>query len=165
MSKHLRRTTTLGVTAALVLALATPATAADAFTPALEPAAAVEPKIAVEDAVAYEPVVVTKRVTPAPKPVTASASSGKEAEARRILAGLIKKYPILKGTTVTIGDAKGYQAIAFYKSGRIVISKDHKATLTRILNHEVWHIIDYRDNGRIDWGEKVPPRNAASYRG
>jgi hypothetical protein len=24
--------------------------------------------------------------------------------------------------------------------------------------HEIWHIIDWRDNGRIDWGENVPPR-------
>ena len=64
----------------------------------------------------------------------------------------------LSGTTVTFGDAKGSQAIAYYKSGRIVISPTHTASLSRILNHEVWHIIDYRDNGVIDWGENVPPK-------
>lgn len=106
-----------------------------------------------------------KRATsaPAPTPKTVSAkpaatSTDELAEARRILAGLIAKYPILKGTTVSFGDTKGYQAICYYKSGRIVINPNHTASLSRILNHEVWHIIDWRDNGRIDWGENVPPR-------
>jgi len=89
---------------------------------------------------------------------SAPAASGDEtAQAQSILAGLIGQYPILAGTTVTFGDAKGSQAIAYYKSGRIVISPSHTASLSRILNHEVWHIIDYRDNGVIDWGENVPP--------
>ncbi|MCE5204118.1 MAG: hypothetical protein ABFC80_08210 [Coriobacteriales bacterium] len=78
-------------------------------------------------------------------------------QAQAILRGLIAKYPILAGSTVSIGDAKGYQAICYYRSGRIVISSTHTASLSRILNHEVWHIIDWRDNGVIDWGENVPP--------
>ncbi|PKQ20223.1 MAG: hypothetical protein CVT66_05960 [Actinobacteria bacterium HGW-Actinobacteria-6] len=87
------------------------------------------------------------------------SSTGELGDAKAILAGLVKKYPILKGTTVTIGSTPGgYQAVAYYKSGRIVISSKHTASLSRILNHEVWHIIDWRDNGRIDWGENVPPR-------
>lgn len=89
---------------------------------------------------------------------TARTSGGELARARSILAGLIKKHPVLKGSTVAFGDAKGYQAICYYKSGRIVISNTHSASLERILGHEVWHIIDWRDNGRIDWGENVPPR-------
>lgn len=88
----------------------------------------------------------------------ATSSVDELSEARRILAGLIAKYPILKGATVSFGDTKGYQAICYYKSGRIVINPNHTASLSRILNHEVWHIIDWRDNGRIDWGENVPPR-------
>jgi hypothetical protein len=24
----------------------------------------------------------------------------------------------------------------------------------------VWHVIDWRDNGRIDWGESVPPSDS-----
>lgn len=89
----------------------------------------------------------------------AAAPAGNElAEAQAILAGLIAQYPILAGTTVSIGDANGYQAIAYYKSGRIVISPTHTASLSRILNHEVWHVIDWRDNGVIDWGENVPPK-------
>ncbi|MHB1322941.1 MAG: hypothetical protein ACYCXZ_01165 [Coriobacteriia bacterium] len=75
-----------------------------------------------------------------------------------ILNGYIAKYPILAGATATYGDAKGYQAIAYYKSGRIVVSPTHTASLQRIIGHEIWHIIDWRDNGIIDWGENVPPR-------
>jgi hypothetical protein len=86
-----------------------------------------------------------------------SGSTGEQAEAEAILAGLIKQYPILKGSTVSFGDAQGYQAVCYYMSGRIVISPSHTASLGTILNHEIWHIIDWRDNGRIDWGENIPP--------
>jgi len=111
-----------------------------------------------------------KKYTPVPKPVrvtrAAGASarsarmggSGEVAAARTILAGLIAKHPILAGSTVDFGDARGYQAICYYKGGRIVISPTHTASLERILNHEIWHIIDWRDNGRIDWGENIPPK-------
>lgn len=90
---------------------------------------------------------------------SAPAATGSELDqARAILAGLIAQHPILAGVTVEFGDAHGYQAISYYQSGRIVISSTHSVSLSRILNHEVWHIIDWRDNGRIDWGENVPPR-------
>jgi len=65
---------------------------------------------------------------------------------------------------VTMGNASGYQAVAYYTSGRIVISPKHTASLQRILSHEIWHIIDWRDNGRIDWRESVPPANASRFR-
>lgn len=97
--------------------------------------------------------------TKASKTAAYAASTSELSSARSILAGLIARYPILAGTTVSFGDAKGYQAISYYKSGRIVISASHTASLSRILNHEVWHIIDWRDNGRIDWGENIPPSN------
>lgn len=87
---------------------------------------------------------------------TKRSGTDETAKAKAILAGLIAKYPILQGTTVTFGDARGYQAIALYKSGRIIINPAHTATLSRILDHEVWHIIDWRDNGVIDWGENIP---------
>lgn len=83
-------------------------------------------------------------------------SGGELAIARRLLAAQIANHPILRGVTLTFGDAKGRQAIAYYTSGRIVISPSHTASLDRIVAHEVWHIIDWRDNGRIDWGENVP---------
>lgn len=113
---------------------------------------------------ATTPVVASANEPSAP--YTASSSTAKRksrkaelAEARRILRGLIAKHPELRGATVTIGATPGgYQAVAYYQSGRIVINPKHRASLKRILNHEVWHIIDYRDNGRIDWGENVPPR-------
>jgi hypothetical protein len=89
---------------------------------------------------------------PAPKPATSQAS------AQSILNRYIAKYPILKGATVSYGDAKGHQAICYYKSGRIVISSSHTRSLETIIAHEIWHIIDWRDNGVIDWGENVPPK-------
>ncbi len=95
----------------------------------------------------------------APAGTTATAPASDElAQARSILAGYIARYPILAGTTVSFGDARGYQAISYYKSGRIVISSSHTASLERIIGHEIWHVIDWRDNGVIDWGENVPPR-------
>lgn len=117
-------------------------------------------------ATTIQPVVATRATTRTVSSGTSTGStaaapvaSGDElAQAQSILAGLIAKYPILAGASVSIGDASGYQAVAYYKSGRIVISATHTASLTRILNHEVWHIIDWRDNGVIDWGENVPPQ-------
>jgi hypothetical protein len=110
------------------------------------------------------PASSSKPAAAAPKP---AASSGNTlAQARSILASRIAMYPILRGATVEIGDTKGNaSAICYYKSGRIVINANHKASLERIINHEIWHIIDWRDNGRIDWGESVPPSNAADFRG
>ncbi|PKQ10352.1 MAG: hypothetical protein CVT69_00130 [Actinobacteria bacterium HGW-Actinobacteria-9] len=109
-----------------------------------------------------KPAADTTPVTTATKTVKTAVKnqpvSTDAVRARTILAGLIAKYPILQGTTVTMGDARGYQAIALYKSGQIIISPTHTASLERILNHEIWHIIDWRDNGVIDWGENVPPK-------
>jgi hypothetical protein len=88
---------------------------------------------------------------------TASAPAPSQATAQSILNRYIARYPILQGATVSYGDAKGYQAICYYKSGRIVISTTHTRSLETIIGHEIWHIIDWRDNGVIDWGENVPP--------
>ncbi len=109
-----------------------------------------------------QPVVTTRSTTrtvsTGSATAAAPAASGDElAQAQGILAGYIAQYPILAGSSVTFGDANGYQAVAYYKSGRIVISPTHTASLSRIIGHEIWHIIDYRDNGVIDWGENVPP--------
>jgi len=106
--------------------------------------------------------------TAARKSKTNSTSRPKGSElsrARAILASLKARYPrYLGGVTVTIGSARGYQAISYYTVGRIVVSPTHRASLERILGHEIWHIIDWRDNGRIDWRESIPPANAGSYR-
>lgn len=85
-----------------------------------------------------------------------TASGSESAQAKAILANYIAKYPVLQGATVSFGDAKGYQAICYYRSGRIVISPTHTASLERIIRHEVGHIIDWRDNGVINWGENIP---------
>ncbi|MBE0476208.1 MAG: hypothetical protein IBX62_03810 [Coriobacteriia bacterium] len=184
-SRRIRRAVTGAVVAAMLgglgmLASAGLPEAEAAGAPALELPAAEEPgpRIALEPAdrgaldkaslrkAAPLPATVQSAVTIGGGTRAASTAAAnkpsagsKLAQARAILAGLIRKYPILKGTTVTIGETpNGYQAVAYYQSGRIVINPNHKASLETILNHEVWHIIDWRDNGRIDWGENVPPK-------
>lgn len=167
---------------ALVLSLAATAGATDAYTPALEPAEAPATTVAVEPTApyvpaaapkaavvvstpaAYTPKVAVKRTARAKATSTSKGTTGL-ARARSILAGYVARYPILKGTRVEFGDARGYQAVAYYRSGRIVISRKHTASLERIIAHEIWHIIDWRHNSRIDWGENVPPKNASQFRG
>ncbi|TDB36879.1 MAG: hypothetical protein D9V44_10240 [Actinobacteria bacterium] len=162
--------TTLAVTAALVAGLL-PHSATSQAAAAVGTLTAASPtvRIASEPAVTIARTAVRKR-TAVITPTAAGSSSkssraaaykatatGELAQAKSILAGLIAKHPILKGTTVSIGTTPGgYQAVAYYQSGRIIVSSSHTASLSRILNHEVWHIIDWRDNGRIDWGESVP---------
>jgi hypothetical protein len=114
--------------------------------------------------------VTTKRVMtsrpPTPtKTASAPTTSSKQDQAQSILNRFIANYPVLKGTTVTFGDAKGYQAIAYYTSGRIIISPTHTASLEKIIEHECWHIIDYRSHGKIVWGENIPPSNWRDYLG
>jgi len=99
----------------------------------------------------------TSSSTAATRPST-STTGDETAQVRAILAGLIAQHPILQGVTVSMGETpNGYQAVAYYQSGRIIVNPNHTASLSRIMNHEVWHIIDWRDNGVIDWGENVPP--------
>jgi len=88
-----------------------------------------------------------------------------EARAQEILAQLAETYPSLEGVSVRIGDTpKDEEAVAYYTAGEIVIDRDHTVGIDRILAHEIWHVIDWRDNGRLDWGENLPPRNASDYR-
>lgn len=108
--------------------------------------------------VVVAPKVSTPRTARTSSSSSSTNSSASGGDPQAILAGYIARYPILAGSTVSYGDAKGAQAIAYYKSGRIVISPSHTASLERIIAHEIWHIIDWRDNGVIDWGENVPPK-------
>jgi len=141
-----RTLTTVSVKATAVVPKPVPSVTAAATSSGAKPKAPVATSTAV------------KRTTP-------STSASKLAECQSILSGLIAKYPILAGTTVSVGATPGgYQAVAYYQSGRILVSETHTASLSTILNHEIWHIIDWRDNGSIDWGESVPPSNAADYR-
>jgi len=98
-------------------------------------------------------------------PAVPARTSGERTFAAAILAERVAEYPILEGSTVEYGDTgENPEAHVYYKSARIVIDPDHTVSLRRIIDHEIWHIIDWRDNGRIDWGESVPPSNAGEYR-
>lgn len=107
---------------------------------------------------------VAPLATPTVAPVAAPAPVNEPALAETILAGYKAQYPrYLGNATVEFGDAMGYQAVSYYTVGRIVISTGHTASVQRILEHEIWHIIDWQDNNAIDWGEAIPPANYASY--
>lgn len=101
---------------------------------------------------------------PAPVP---DAMALEQASADAILAGLKATYPrFLTGVTVSMGTTpNGYQAVCYYREGSIVVSPTHTASMEQILSHEIWHVIDWRDNGCIDWRESIPPANAADFRG
>jgi len=143
---------------------AAPAGASATFSPSLKPAVQAQTTLGAPKVAPYTlKKAAQKRLTKPAKPKKAKArssrrgSSGSElSRARKLLRAQIRKHPILKGTTVSFGNAHGYQAVAYYSSGRIVISRNHRASLSRIISHEVWHVIDWRDNHKIDWGENVP---------
>jgi len=84
--------------------------------------------------------------------------------AKTALEGLAESYRYLDGVTVSLGTTpKGEEAIAYYTEGEIVISRAHTVSIDTILAHEIWHVIDYRDNGKLDWGENLPPRESSDY--
>jgi hypothetical protein len=80
--------------------------------------------------------------------VYVAASANEEGEAWAILGDLIAQYPILEGASISFGDAQGYEAIAYYKSGHIVISPAHTYSLSELIYHEAMHIINYRESGK-----------------
>lgn len=108
---------------------------------------------------------------PVPVPAARAAAprgfpslDGETDRAHAILERLASRYRLLDGVSVVVGRTPaGEQAVAFYTRSEIVVSPTHTAPLARILGHEIWHIIDWRDNGRIDWGEALPPADAAAY--
>jgi hypothetical protein len=84
--------------------------------------------------------------------------------ANEVLDGLKARYRGLDGVRVVLGETpRGEQAVAYYTEGRIVISRSHSVTIDKILAHEIWHIIDWRDNGQLDWNENLPPYNSSDY--
>ena len=97
----------------------------------------------------------------------ATARTDDDADTRRaneVLDGLKARYRYLDGVTVTLGTTpRGEQAVAYYTEGRIIISRSHSVSIEKILAHEVWHVIDWRDNGQLDWREDLPPRNSSDY--
>lgn len=103
--------------------------------------------------------------TPAPaRPAAPAATPGDERRAAAVLAELTARYRHLDGVTVSFGPTPaGHQAVAYPAEGRIVISPERIATIRDILEHEIWHVIDWRADGRIDWGEQVPPTGAEAF--
>ena len=89
---------------------------------------------------------------------------GDTRRANELLDDLKAKYRNLDGVTVTLGvTPRGEQAVAYYTESRIVISRTHSVSIDKILAHEIWHIIDWRDNGQLDWSENLPPSNSSAY--
>ena len=81
-----------------------------------------------------------------------------------MLERLAARYRHLDGVRVVIGDTPNdEQAVAYYTRGTIVIDRGHDYTIGEILEHEIWHVIDWREDGRLDWGESLPPSDWASY--
>jgi len=84
--------------------------------------------------------------------------------ANEVLSGLKARYRYLGDVTVTMGTTpKGEEAVAYYTEGRIIISRTHTVSIDKILAHEVWHVIDWRDNGQLDWQESLPPSSISKY--
>lgn len=101
------------------------------------------------------------KASPAPRASTVETDA---AHAKALLADLRAEHPLLDGVTVRMGETPSdEQAVAYFREGEIVVSPDHTASIDKIIAHEIWHVIDWRDNGRIDWGEAVPPTEADSY--
>lgn len=85
-------------------------------------------------------------------------------QASEVLDGLKRTYRYLDGVEVSFGPTPhGEVAVAYYTTGQIVISNAHSVGLKAILSHEIWHIIDWRDNRRLDWGEDLPPNDSYAY--
>ncbi len=104
---------------------------------------------------------------PVVSPPVSSVSSDLS-RAQTALQGYINKCPsYLTGATVTFGDAAvgNNVAIVFYTSKHIAINPNWDAmtasSLETIVNHEVWHIIDFALDSKIDWGENIPPATTA----
>ena len=106
--------------------------------------------------------------SPATSPVSgddaAVALAADTVRAREVLDGLRATYRYLDGVTVRFDTTpKSEEAVAYYMQGDIVISRAHAVDVETILAHEIWHVIDWRDNGRLDWGEHLPPINSYAY--
>lgn len=81
------------------------------------------------------------------------ANYSEQDEANAILASIIAQYPILAGSVVYIRETpNGWEGCAYYKSGVILVSPYHTYPLSEIIWHEAMHILDYREDGKIDNG-------------
>jgi hypothetical protein len=82
----------------------------------------------------------------------------------RALDRLADRYRYLDDVSVVLGTTpNGEEAVSYYKQGVIMLSTKRTVSIDRLLAHEIWHVIDWRDNGRLDWGEDLPPSDANDY--
>jgi hypothetical protein len=129
--------------------------------------------VAVALAVTFGASAIATPPSASPSPVPKAAAEPvaeptpeqlEEVRAQEILAELQSTHDYLQDVSVTLGPTpQDFQAISYYRDGEIVIDPAHVASLEDILAHEIWHIIDWRDNGKLDWGEQLPPKNSADY--
>ena len=106
----------------------------------------------------------TSAANAALNPLPSRSSTQRRVSHRSSSATSPNKYRYLDGVTVSLGQTpNGEEAVAYYTIGQILIDSDHTVTTQKILSHEIWHVIDWRDNGKIDWGEDLPPSNSADY--
>lgn len=102
-----------------------------------------------------------------PDPIAEKPADGLTQDGRRaseVIEEFRGRYRYLDDVTVRMGTTpKDEQAVAYYTTGEIVISPRHTATIEEILAHEIWHVIDWRDNGRLDWGENLPPTDSYAF--
>lgn len=100
--------------------------------------------------------------------VAAAPVNSNQATADSILQTYINKCPtLLEGATVSFGDttSPNYLAISRYTLKEIIIRANYNpvtdTSLSYIIKHEVWHILDFAINQKIDWGENIPPAASA----
>ncbi len=92
-------------------------------------------RVAAEQAAAAEAAAAKEK--------TAQVAAAEEGDAWAILSGFG-----LDGVSLSYGDTYGYEAIAYYKSGHIVINPNHTTSLYTLIAHEVDHIIAWRQSGK-----------------
>jgi hypothetical protein len=74
--------------------------------------------------------------------------------AEEILAYYISRYPILQGVRIYVRDCpNNWEGCAYYTKGIILVDPDHRHSLEEIIAHEVKHIIDWREDGKIDYND------------
>jgi hypothetical protein len=98
-------------------------------------AAAEAARIAAEQTAAAQAVAAEEQA--------AQVVAAEEGDAWSILASFG-----VPGTSIGYGDANGYEACAYYKSGYIVISPNHSTDLYTLIAHEVNHILEWRSSGQ-----------------
>lgn len=74
---------------------------------------------------------------------TATAGGSDDGDIYSILASFG-----VPGTSIGYGDAHGYEACAYYKSGYIVIDPNHTTDLYTLIAHEINHILAWRESGQ-----------------